>query len=383
MMAFGQWRLVPTPEASAETTDDLGRFEFSRVQAGDAYLEAYANPFSGTADGPSGFAPTYLPGTDVVSAARPFRIRAGVDIEDVVVPLVPAMTTTLHGRVVDASGQPVVRPRVILARRQDGLVTQTSNIQGGIDGSFEVRDVPASEYVLQGYGSAAFGMVTMQIAGSGDRADVTLALEPLTMVRGRVVLDGEPAPASLRNLSVGVVRTDEISAQQSTASPVADDGTFAMVVGSGVGIVRATGPGGWAMKTVLLNGRDITDTPEDLRTTRAGGLTVVFTNRLGGVAGQVSATSEAPLVDVMILVAPEDSTKWRFPWRLSSVEHASPNGGFTIRNLLPGDYFAIAVPPFLGEPDPALLAVLRNVGTPFTVAEGQTTSIALTLYKKQ
>jgi protocatechuate 3,4-dioxygenase beta subunit len=145
----GQAQLISMGDSSLDKkTDDLGRFRFSHLEAGDYYLEVISPPFFDSVEYPSGFVPTYYPGTDQATDATAIHVQVGVDIPDLVLPLIPATTTTIQGRVVEPSGLSFSKPRVQLLRMQKGVATSLALIEGAPNGSFSIDDVPPGTYVV-------------------------------------------------------------------------------------------------------------------------------------------------------------------------------------------------------------------------------------------
>ena len=89
---------------------------------------------------------------------------------------------------------------------------------------------------------------------------------------------------------------------------VGDDGAFELAGGMGPVFFRVAAPPAWTLKSVLLEGVDITDTLTDL-TGRDGlsGLTVVLTDKLTDVSGQVTDARGRALKDYAVVVLPSES----------------------------------------------------------------------------
>ena len=52
-------------------------------------------------------------------------------------------------------------------------------------------------------------------------------------------------------------------------------------------MIRAAGPRGWTMKSVYVDGRDVTDQPLDVKSENISGINVIFTDRISGLSGAV------------------------------------------------------------------------------------------------
>src|SRR5207247_787220 len=97
-----------------------------------------------------GFAPTYFPGTTIARDAQSVHVDLGRDGLNVVIPLIPAPTVTVSGRVIDTSGQPLKLGLNLLQTYADDVRAFIA-ARGTSDdnGSFSFRHVPAGAYVLQ------------------------------------------------------------------------------------------------------------------------------------------------------------------------------------------------------------------------------------------
>src|SRR5207253_7046275 len=92
---------------------------------------------------------------------------------------------------------------------------------------------------------------------------------------------------------------------------VKDDGTFTVAGLFGPVRIRATLPAGWMVKSVLLNGRDITDPPIELGLSdgQRPAIQVVVTNRLTTITGQLVDNSGTPKPDSVVLIFPDSAEK--------------------------------------------------------------------------
>jgi hypothetical protein len=106
-------------------------------------------------------------------------------------------------------------------------------------------------------------------------------------------------------------------------------------------LLRSNAPGQY-LKAVTLNGDDITDTPREFKT--GDRVTLVMTSRVSTLEGTVTDSKGAPVTDASILVFSEDKTTWRFNSTKVKRSGTDQAGHFRMMGVLPGRYFAIAVP---------------------------------------
>ena len=83
----------------------------------------------------------------------------------------------------------------------------------------------------------------------------------------------------------------------------------------------------------------------------------------------------------MVVLFPEDPKRREYPSRYTSVARTQFTGAFTIPDVLPGSYYALAVPLFLGDPDPDWLEKMRAFATLIQVGEQQETTASLEMVR--
>ena len=122
------------------------------------------------------------------------------------------------------------------------------------------------------------------------------------------------------------------------------------------------------------------DTPLDFATD-IDGIEIELTERLTTVSGGVSDDRGGVALDTTVIVFADEPEKWGPHSRFIESARPDQQGRFTIRNLPPGRYVAIAVG-YLDpgeERDPDVLERWRPRGTLFTFAEGETHGLDLRL----
>jgi len=103
-----------------------------------------------------------------------------------------------------------------------------------------------------------------------------------------------------------------------------------------------SGPSGWMLATSVVSGRDVLDTPLDLRQS-VDGAVVTFTDRPGELSGVVRDSSGKPIAaHTVILFAAERSLWTPGSRRIRAVPSAS-DGTFLFRMVPPGEYWIAAV----------------------------------------
>lgn len=426
---LGQYRLYGLPPgeyyvsatmggAAAVTSFDGGAAEVVGLRVA-AVTSAVAS--SATASAPtSGYAPTYYPGTTSGAEAQRVTVSAGQEIHGADIALSPVRLARVSGTVINSQGQPVPNTMVNLVPRSlDSMAPLFGLNTGGrtdTNGNFTITGVAPGDYTLQTRGGT-------QIIQAGEGRTMVFTMRQEIEVDGRGGGSNEPeigsvpvtvagddvthvmvvtAPGGRANGQVTFEggKPDNFSMMRIMASPVDSDGPTMMVMG-GTGEVRPDGsfqlsglagarliralsvPPGWTLKSVRLNGQDITDTGAEFKAgVTVAGLEIVLTNRLTSVTGTVTDGSSQPVKDYTVVVFPEDSTLWTVPQsRYIMGVRPDQEGRFQLRNLPAGDYRAVAVEYIeqgtWGDPD--VLARLRSMGTSFTLREGDQQTLSLTL----
>jgi hypothetical protein len=134
------------------------------------------------------------------------------------------------------------------------------------------------------------------------------------------------------------------------------------------------------LKSVLLNGVDVSDTGIPLRAGEpVEGLQLLVTNRLTRVNGGATDDAGRPARDYVALIFPEDAGAWRRFSRRQRIESPDQQGRFEVTRLPPGHYLAAALE-YVEEGqdgDPEFLESLRAWATPFELRDGETKTLAL------
>jgi hypothetical protein len=209
--------------------------------------------------------------------------------------------------------------------------------------------------------------------GDGGVNDLTIVLAPGASVAGTVSFQGASAP-DLTQFRVTATPADVSGfGTNSNARIEADHGFLLVEIAPGPFLFRSQQPRGWTLKSVVFGGREVVDTPIELRSgQRATGVTVVFTDRMSEINGTVTDQGGTPVTDYTILAFPTDASLWRPQARHILTARPDQNGAFQLRGLPAGDYYVAAVDPIeQGEWfEPAFLDRYRSTAARLTLAEG-------------
>jgi protocatechuate 3,4-dioxygenase beta subunit len=378
----------PVNAGRMSTTDDIGEFRLFGLAPGQYYLSASYRANLMISVGPttgdsSGYALTYYPGTASLGDAQKLSIGLGGTVSDVTLMLVPTRTARVSGTAFDGQGRPLKQGSVMLMARTNGPMG-VAPAGGAIraDGTFTIGGVSPGEYIVRamvpglvtGPGEAAIASVTV------NGIDVTdLRLEPVRpiTVSGQIVLD----PVAARSFKPETMR---VSAPPSDPGPifgpiappaaVRDDLTFEFKAAQGRSIVRLSSPQGWMIKSVTLNGADVTD-GLTFGTDDVSGLEVELTNKVPDLSGQVTNSNGDAVLDYFAVAFPQDDQQWNAPGiGRTAMTRPDDQGRFRFRSLRPGHYYIVAVEHVQTSEwmDPAWMESVRSRATPVTLNEGDT-----------
>lgn len=424
----GRKRLVPAGRIGQ--TNDLGQFRIYGLPPGDYYVTAtyrdlgsFAMDFgmgapngSGSGSMPtSGYAPTYYPGTPSPTDAQRVSVSVGQEMTGVDISLLPVKLARVTGQATSSDGRPLSGAMIMLmpASRDGGFFMPGGTTRTNASGQFTLNGIAPGDYSLQvrstgpmmidaGGGAMMFSMST-DANGSAPRREPEFANVPLAVngedlsgvvvmtthgakARGRVVFEGGSRPDGTAQIRVMSPSADAEGGPSigSGMGQVRDDGQFDLSGLVGSHLIRPTSlPNGWLLRSVLLNGVDITDTGYEFKPGEdVEGLEVLLTQRTTEVDGTVSNSQNQPLKDYTVVVFSTDEAKWTMPMtRWAQSARPDQEGRFRIKNLPAGSYYAVAVEYVAqGEwNDPDWLTRMRERATTFKVTEGSGTSLNLTL----
>jgi Carboxypeptidase regulatory-like domain len=393
-------------------TDDLGAYRIFGLMPGDYVVRASMRPQipNGPRNAepePTGYPGTYFPGVSDVSQAQTVTATLGQEVSSIGFSLVPVRLSRISGTVMGSDGRPLAGAVVMIRARGNagmGPIRMMLGNAGGnqvrADGSFQLTNVPPGEYMLdvqqrpmnvrsvQDIDLAQLEFASMPVSVSGGDIDsLTIVTTPGVTVSGRVAYQGQGAPKPTGQVTaappsggpapIGAM----INARVLGGGRINNDGTFELRGLAGPQVIRLQGiPAGWGLKSVTLDGADITDTAYDFKPgNNLTGLVITLTDRLTEITGSVRDGRGRPVADYVLVAFPEDPTRWVPQSRFVQTTRPNQNGTFSIKGLPAGRYLAAVVPSLeIGlQNDPALLQQLRPQAHSFSLAEGQMLNLNL------
>lgn len=423
-----------TPRAWLQTMTGVGTAPMSMdraevVASSARSLVSSVNALPGTPSGDGAawltYPSTFHPAAHTLNGATIVRAESGRDRSGVDIALRLTATYEVSGMLTGPDG-PAAHYAVHLVRPEDGdmpLFDVATALTDGA-GAFTFHGVPPGQYVARvvrtpwpagegqelgvagGTGAieyiATFGgkpgmpappvpveplLHVSQPITVGDRhvRDVQLVLQSGPRVRGRGEFDGMAArPTAEQWTRVSVSLEPASGALQSNISSgrFSQDGRFETPsTWPGRYLVRVSPPPGWTVRSVMQQGRDISESPIEL-TSDLDDAVVTFTDRPAKIEGLVHDADGRPNRRAVVLLFPADPAAWTDYGRTSRrVRSAMPSidGRFVFDAPPAGSYHVIAIPDVEAADwsNPETLARLATRADRVEAVEGQTVTRTL------
>jgi hypothetical protein len=397
----GERQLMPSGQM--RSSDDNGTFRLFGLPPGKYYLSARADDFPRfggemSDPNPTGFAPTFFPGTAVASEAQPIEVVAGAEaVADL--QLVTARLTTITGIVVNPAGAPATGGHMMISTGSANgswFMSAGGGARIKPDGTFTLSGIAPGEYTI--VAQASFGEASMFKSFDSDRqrsvsVPVVASGTPIAGLR-LVAMDPIQIPVSVTAEDGGTERPGGVrvsaGAERGMGGGMAmiRDGRLSLEVVPGTYRLSASaggdGPGAtrWFVKRITYRGREIGDDTVALTAEPDGRIDVVLTTKSSTVTGDVSDSSGKPVTDYTVILFPEDTALLRrAAYQRVRVARADQQGRFRAEHLPPGDYLAAAIHDVEVDDihDPDFLDGLRRAAKSFRLAHGSSATLALTL----
>ena len=412
-----QWRMQAGDRslvsAGMEIADDRGRYRFHGLMPGeylvtamplgappatrtlttaevDAALRGETPPAPAAPSQPVRYAPVYFPGTVRAADATPVLIGAGEERQNVDFRVLAVTMSRVEGAVATNDGQPLAPARVMVQSAGSPLAT-TSIVTAGPDGRFSFTNAPGT-YSLTATGSGAqqgqFASATIEIAGA-DVFGVQLLMRPTMTVNGQLAFEGRANAPSVtgRRVPFTVIGAGLERVGGPTASATNQTGGFTItnvvpgryLIGGPLSLGPTSDTMTWALKSVVVDGADVTDRILEISSdVPVKNIVVTYTDQFQELSGRLQSRSGAPASDYTIIVFPEDKAYWLHRSRRIVTTRPGTDGRFTLSGagpttLPPGRYLLAAVTD-LGrdeEFDPAFLGQLVPAAVPIALGPGE------------
>jgi carboxypeptidase family protein len=386
-------------------TDDLGQFRLYGLMPGEYVVSAVVRQMAlavgpGSAnDSTEGFAPTFYPGTINVADAEPVTLGLGQELT-LHIPLSAARMARVSGAVLDSEGKPAVGAMVMLrsGSGSGGMMAMVAG-QVGPNGTFTLSNVPPGEHFVdirptpRGGGSGAeFASVPITVANE-NIAGLRITTGLGGTVKGRVVFEGTaPQTGGFGPLRVMAQADDPqmpmfgmgmmFGGGRMADGSIADDGAFELGGVTGSVLFRVNAPPSWALKSVTVQGEDMTDVPYEFKGAQAlSDVVIVLTDKLTELSGSVTDTRGRAVTDYVVVLLPGEAKQGAAAMRFTRTIRPDQEGAYRVRGLPPGEYLVAAVEALEqgGEWDPEFQGRVRDLGRSVTLREGQSLALDLKL----
>ena len=369
-----------SPEPETVITDDLGRYRVYGLPPGEytigtswyfdggealrlptdadirAAFQAATAARTGTPTPPAAeqprlaLAPSFAPGVvDPLSAATftlaAGEVREGVDVRMQFLPM-----SEIVGTIATSDGSPI-NVELTIARQSAVDALNTMSVRPGMtEKDFRSGSLSPGLYSVMAQSEPMGDKPAMWaragvMVSSGQIAPVSLVLQPAITLKGRVVFEGSvltpPKDPAQIQINVRTAGQDQI-ATESKVDAAGLITTTGIVPGPYrvVGSIAGGPPTGqwWSLKSVVVDGRDVTDRPFEISSGRIENLTITFTDVTAGIAGTLTTPRGAPATDYFLIVLPLDREYWGARGRRIASTRPDRTGRYSFSRLPAGEY---------------------------------------------
>ena len=350
------------------------------------------------------YANAYYVGADLMRLAMPIAIGPGETRDAVTFQLRPVPAVRISGRLLGRTGGAPNRPLRLLVDGEDdlGFGTEVAATLSGADGSFTFLDVPQGRYIIEARATWPTS-ITSGVLFSDAVTDPNIG-----WARASITVNNEDIAGVAVNLSAPATLAGSIAYDTTTSGPDARVAVLVSVAPVGPSlfglptatpgpdqqfqipglppgpyVLRVRGlPTGWSLKSAMLDGIDVADTPFTLRAGESSEMTLTLTDRVTRTIGTVRDFRGLVQSTATVLAFPANRRNFAdagVPPHRPREARVSGSGVFRIDGLPPGDYIFVAVDDADAEnwQDEARLAKLAPLGTRVTLAAGEPRTIDL------
>jgi hypothetical protein len=334
------------------------------------------------------YAPVYFPGTTRATEAASIILGVGEERANADFRLETVQTARVEGSVVTSDGQPVCGMAMLMTSVPGSVLGTAVTVRVTADGRFTATNVPPGPHVLtvngQGPLAGQFARAVIETAGT-DVFGIQLTMRPALTFSGRLAFDAAASPPStsgrripIRPLGVGASSPGIGATNQSGVFTVTGVVPGRYVLGGPLAFGPTSDTMTWALQSVLVDGRDLTDLPIEITDTPPTNVVVTYTEKFQELSGRLQSQSGAPVSDYTIIVFPEDKAYWVQGTRRIVTTRPGTDGRFTLSGrgpttLPPGKYLIAAVTDIGRDEqfDPAFLAQIVPAGIALTLGPGE------------
>lgn len=344
-------RPMDNPLASTEvhqtTAADVQRAQ-QLLQGTGVAGAATAQPGSGQAAAPVrvDFVPVYHPASTVRSDAATITLGVGEERTGIDVALRLVSTATVYGTVLAPDGSPIggVQVAVMEPTSTSGGVFRT--LRSGLDGEFAIGGIPPGRYLVQASAYPSGDSGQLEVVVDGRDVPASLTLVPGVSISGRIVFDGTTPPPPFNTVLTLLWRRPQPLFGGYGVDHLPGGRLVLSRVPAGMYTLRINGrpPAGWILRSVMLNGVDVSDIPFEVRPHEdLDGFVITLTDRPAEISGTLQTGEGEPAPGYVLVVFSADPQYWVAGTRRTQQVRPDATGRFVARDLPAGDYLIAAV----------------------------------------
>jgi Carboxypeptidase regulatory-like domain len=380
-------------DAAHATTNEPGEYRIVGLAPGKYYIRAQApGSLRAKTESDKAYVPLYYPAADDQARAVALVLRAGEELAEIDMSLVPVHTVRIRGRVMNArTSLPSKEAEVTLLSDQgETIFSRSENFSAGGQAIFEFQGVPPGSYVLVAQQPSnpqepqtMWGRTSIEVEDTNlEHADVVVS--PGVDVSGRIRVEGQTAGDMSTDLSnlVSVLAPQETSAL-ADLMPDIDNAT---VRADGTFIFREVPEGRYRINLFPLpagfylrssGAADALETGLTVgRVHSPPALELVLSPSAGRVDGTVKS-DEQPVPSASVVLVPDGKQLAQPNYYRQAV--TDQLGRFAMRNVAPGNYTLFAWEQIErgAYMDPDFLGQYEDRGKAVHVEEGSHVSVQL------
>jgi Carboxypeptidase regulatory-like domain len=290
---------------------------------------------------------TYFPGVMDPASAEIIRVRPGA-------PQSPVRFRLRGTRVFRVRGKGS-RGLLSIELLDSPVPTDRQPVFARPEGTFEVDRLPPGAYVLSTDRSRTIVVVT-----DHDLTDVTLDAQPCPKLSGTITLDGAPtAPKTDMGELILFTRLDRAV---SIPGHVNSKGAFKVdCVEPGIYSVDPSVQSGQYLKSIVVDGKDVTNSPLDLTTPGDKTVDIAISSHAADLFGSVRDGTGKTRAGTPVTIWSDD---------FNVTVTSAPDGTFEISNLPPGNYRVAAWDQLYVQPSGWGVTTMRDFRDHFEIAAG-------------
>jgi protocatechuate 3,4-dioxygenase beta subunit len=345
-MRFRRGGKVETNVLRTTRTDDVGEYRLAGLAPGFYLVQAGGRGDTVSINlqaPPVSYGPVFYPNaTDRDDASR-VKVTAGSVVRGIDIRVRSAETYSISGVVVDGSA-PSSSKQVSVGFAFGGGGTATAPARR--DGSFAFHGMPPGQHTLVASvsdesGIPRRGYAIVNIVDSDVRVAIVVGRTAEVGGQSRME-DGQPFSFDGIRIELAAENPEAVS----VSTMMEEGGSFQVKnVPGGSYLLRVTGKEEEAyLKHAQCKGEDFSAKPIVVEAEeKVDDCVLTFSRELSVVRGRVSQGQE-PAEQVVVVLIPRELERRRNP-RHTIMTQTDESGRFEIKGVIPGDYFAFAVPP--------------------------------------